>query len=323
MKMKENWFEDKRKRKYGVAFGIRFSWDPDLEMYERFVVCSSGCNLKTALDSEMLSDIFYEVMANQYLQGWYKPLYDSRENFVNLIQRFKNSSTYNNHKEVIDEALEGIATEEIIPIDGYVLKKLLPDHISVRQIGPFDYKDLPERKYRFKLVLDDISIKRYLQELEDDKVYGNDLKYEQYRWHEVVFSTKVTEEHVLDVDYIAAYGGIYRQLYNALDEGKLKKWYANIMADFYLDCWNNSCNTKGEICVNFIKNLKESPAYDDYKEDIDKALEKIENEEQNPMAADVFEEILLNYTTLTYRGIILERDERFECIDHFELSCFE
>ena len=59
MKMKENWFEDKRKRKYGVALGIRFSWDPDLEMYERFVVCSSGCNLKTALDSEMLSDIFY------------------------------------------------------------------------------------------------------------------------------------------------------------------------------------------------------------------------------------------------------------------------
>ena len=321
--MKENWFEDKRKRKYGVALGIRFSWDPDLEMYARVAVCSSGCNLKTALDSEMLSDIFYEVIAKQYLQGWYKPLYDSRENFVNLIQRFKNSSTYDNHKEVIDEALEGIATEEIIPIDVYVLKKLLPDHISVRQIGPFDYKDVPERKYGFKIVLDDISIKRYLQELEDAKVYGSDLEYEPHPWHEVVFSTKVTEEHVLDEDYIAAYRGTYRQLYNALDEGKLKKWYANAAAGSYLDFWNSSCDIGKECCVNFIKKLKESPAYDDYKEDIDKALERIAKKEKNPMAADVFEEILLKYTTLTYRGIILHRDERFDCIDHFYLCSFE
>ena len=317
--MKENWFEDKRKKKYGVALGIRFSWNPNLEMYERFAVCSSGCNLKTALDNEMLPDLFYEFLAMNYLKGWYEPQDNSREDFVNLIQRFKNSSTYDNHKEVIDEALEGIAAEEIIPIDGYVLKKLLPDHISVRQIGPFDYKDVPERKYGFKISLDDISIKRYLQELED----ANYLEDDELPWHEVVFSTKVTEEHVLDEDYIAAFYGTYGQFYNALDDGRLKKWYANVSAKSLLDCWNNSRDTSGESCVNFIKNFKESPAYDDYKEHIDKALEKIANKEPNPLATDVFEEILLNYTTLTYRGIILERDERFECIDHFALSCFE
>lgn len=119
------------------------------------------------------------------------------------------------------------------------------------------------------------------------------------KWHGLYVSIGDDWEVFEDV-------GVYvsdDELYDALEDGEIAEYFAYKVAADFLRFWKEDPNDSlAELFVNLIKALKEEDAYDVYTDEIDEALEAIENQEQDAIAADILGEILVDYTQVYDEG---------------------